>query len=174
MAYDLTRVIKEFRETCALANAPTGLTVPIKLNGRLTRTLGRVTQQYDTETDRYTSTLVEFSKQLLETATDSSIHSIILHEAAHLIVTDRTGESRGHDALFKAVCEEIGAGDNSGPTTEVERTVSDNKIYKYSVFCPTCNTNIAGYSRMCQTLRDIDYCACKRCGNGGLKVITNW
>lgn len=173
MAYDLERVTAEFREICRKAGAQSGLNVPIRLNGRLTRTLGRVTQQYDDLEGCYVSTLIEFSKQLLETSSDKSIHDVIMHEAAHLIVTDRTGESRGHDAVFKAVCAEIST-TNDKPATKVERTVSDTQIYKYSVYCPTCGKNIDGYTRMCKTLRNIGQYKCKNCGKGNLQVITNW
>ena len=173
MAYDLARITKEFHEICEKAGVDAGFNIPIKLNDRLTHTLGRVRQEYDPFSERYIATFVEFSKQLIETATDQSIRDVILHEAAHVIVTERTGESHGHDALFKAVCAEIGT-TNSGTNTEVERTVADSKIYKYSVYCPTCQKNIAGYSRMCKTLRNIDFCTCKDCGNSGLQVITNW
>lgn len=173
MAYDLEKVTHEFRTICAKAGANSGLNVPIRLNGRLTRTLGRVMQEYDSCEGCYVSTLVEFSRQLIETSTDKSIHDVIMHEAAHLIVTDRTGETHGHDAAFKAVCAEIGT-TNDKTMTKVERTVSDEQLYKYSVYCPTCGKNIGGYSRMCKTLRNIEYCTCRECGKGGLKVVQNW
>lgn len=173
MAYDLNRVQLEFREVCRKAGAKTGLTVPIRLNGRLTRTLGRVHQEYNATEGRYISTLVEFSKQLLETSTDKSIHDVIMHEAAHLIITDRTGESHGHDKAFKAVCAEIGT-DNDGTCTKVERTVEEKALYKYQIFCPTCHKFIGGYSRKCRTIDHIEDCFCKSCGKGGLKVLKNW
>lgn len=173
MAYDLNRVTKEFREICEKANVAAGLTIPIKLNGRLTRTLGRVQFKYDLFKAAYTCTLVEFSKQLLETATDESIRDVILHEAAHLIVTERTGERHNHDAMFKEVCAEIGASAN-GATTTVERTVEKAALYKYSVYCPTCKKIVGNYSRMCPTLRNIDDCFCSRCKQGNLEVTQNW
>lgn len=173
MAYDLNRVTKEFRQACVKAGAGTGAVVPIRLNGRLTRTLGRVHQEYDPQVGGYVSTLVEFSKQLLETATDASIREVILHEAAHLIVTDRTLESHGHDAMFKAVCAEIGTS-NDGVSTKVERTVEEKSLYKYNIFCPTCHKTIGGYNRRCKTIDNIAFCTCKGCGKGGLQVIQNW
>ena len=173
MAYDINRVTKEFREVCTKAGAGTGLVVPIRLNGRLTRTLGRVHQEYNPSIGGYISTLVEFSKQFLETSTDTSIHEVILHEAAHLIITDRTHETHGHDAAFKAVCAEIGT-TNDGTATKVERTVEQKKYFKYTIKCPTCNETIGGMSKMCKTLREIQYCTCKKCGKGGLTYTQNW
>ena len=173
MAYDLNKVQLEFRDICQKANAKTGLTIPIRLNGRLTRTLGRVHYKYDAAAGYYTSTLVEFSRQLLETATDKSIHDVIMHEASHLIVTERTGEIHRHDSLFKAVCAEIGT-DNDSACTKVERVVKKETLYKYQIFCPTCHKFIGGYYRKCKTIDHINKCFCKSCGNGDLKVIKNW
>ena len=171
MSYDLNRIKMEFNEVCRKAGTPCD--VPIRLNGRLTRTLGRVFHKCDITSGVWYSTHVEFSKQLLETASDKSIRDVILHECAHFIVTARTGESHGHDAAFKKVCAEIGT-TNDGTVTRVERTVSEDSLYKYNVYCPTCNKTIGGYSRMCRTLKEIDMCRCKSCGKGGLKVIQNW
>lgn len=169
MAYDLARVKFEFNEICSKAGTPCN--VPIRLNGRLTRTLGRVHQEKNNVDGIWYSTAVEFSKQLLETSSDQSIRDVVLHEAAHFIITARTGETHGHDAAFKAVCAEIGT-KNDGVSTKVERTVKVHS--KYEVICPTCNDTIAEYSRMCKTLQYIDMCHCKGCGKGGLKVIQNW
>lgn len=168
--YDLARVQKEFMEVCKKANAPCN--IPIKLNGRLTRTLGRVHQQHDGDEYWY-STLVEFSKQLLETATDESIDAVIKHEAAHYIATYRTHENHGHDALFKAICAEIGT-TNDKTKTKVERTIEASAVYKYQVYCPTCETMIGGYSRMGKTLKNLDQCYCKKCKQHGLQLIQNW
>lgn len=169
MAYDLNRVQKEFNEICQ--NAGTPCDVPIRLNGRLIRTLGRVHHELDKTSGIWYSTSVEFSKQLLETSTDNSIREVLLHEAAHYIVTARTGETHGHDAKFKAVCAEIGT-HNDGISTVVERTVKVHS--KYEIFCPTCNKTIGEYSRMCKTIKYIELCTCKNCKCGNLKVIQNW
>ena len=169
MSYDLNRIKMEFNEVCRKAGTPCD--VPIRLNGRLTRTLGRVFHQCDVTSGVWYSTHVEFSKQLLETASDKSIRDVILHECAHFIVTARTGESHGHDAACKKVCAEIGT-TNDGIATEVERTVA--KSSKYEIFCPTCHKTISEYSRMCKTIQHIEQCQCKGCGKGGLKVIQNW
>ena len=173
MAYDLNKVQLEFRNICRKANAETGLTIPIHLNGRLTRTLGRVHYKYDVTASRYTPTFVEFSKQLLETATDESIRDVIMHEASHLIVTERTGKIHKHDSLFKAVCAEIGTGNDSA-YTKVERIVKEEALYKYQIFCPTCHKFIGGFYKKCKTINHINECFCRSCGNGDLKVIKNW
>ena len=95
--YDIDRVKKEFYEACRKG----GMTreIPVAFNGRLTRTNARVISNWrgnDLVPDR-----AEFSKQLIETATDNSIHEVILHEAAHAIVTELTREPHGHDAVSR-------------------------------------------------------------------------
>ena len=142
--------------------------IPVFINGRLTRTLGRVFQQNINGT--YVPTKMEISRQLLQTATDESIESVISHEVAHFIVAKQTGEKHGHDEAFKLVCAKIGC-TNDGYATKVERTVEAKD--KYEVFCPKCG-KISGYSRMCKTLKYIDQCYCKRCNNSSLTYVQNW
>lgn len=145
--------------------------IPVSINGRLTRTLGRV--HSECHNDVWFPVRMEFSRQFLESSTDASIISVIQHEWAHYYVTKNTGESHGHDATFKAMCARVGC-TNDTPSTKVERTVSESKLFKYQVWCPTCQEYISGLSRMCNSLRYIDQCTCKRCGNGGLSYVQNW
>ena len=168
MAYDLTRVQKEFNDVCNKAGVQ--VTCPIKLNGRLKRTLGQV--HHITVGDVTTSTLVEFSKQLLATSTDASIESVIKHEAAHYIATARSGKAHGHNAYFKAICAEIGT-DNDGTKTQVERTVDNSVVYKYQVECPNCGV-IKYAHRMGKTLKNLSYCSCGKCGSSNLKLVQNY
>ena len=169
MAYDLTRVQKEFNEVCNKAGVQ--VTCPIKISGKMTRTLGQVTHERVNGTT--ISTLVQFSKQLLETATDTSILDVIKHEAAHYIATARTGEAHGHDAYFKAICAEIGT-TNDGTKTKVERTVDNSAIYKYFIKCEDCNKIIAARHRMSKNLKNLSTCYCKKCGGNRLTLIQNF
>lgn len=169
MAYNLARITKEFNEICN--NAGVQVTCPIKISGRMTRTLGQVTHERVNGTT--ISTLVQFSKQLLETATDASISDVIKHEAAHYIATARTGEAHGHDSYFKAICAEIGA-TNDGTKTKVERTVDDSAIYKYFIKCEDCNKIIAARHRMSKNLKNLSACYCKKCGGNHLTLIQNF
>jgi predicted SprT family Zn-dependent metalloprotease len=145
--------------------------IPVSINGRLTRTLGRVIQH--TCVGHCESERMEFSKQFLETSTEESIKSVIAHEWAHYYATKSTGEHHGHDAYFKQVCAMVGCKDDK-TQTKVERIVSEEQMYKYTVHCPTCNEVIGGFTRMCATLKHIDQCTCKRCGGGGLSYKQNW
>ena len=145
--------------------------IPVSVNARLTRTLGRVMQYKQGK--RCWSDRMEFSKQFLETSTDESIISVIQHEWAHYYVTKITGENHGHDAEFKRVCAMIGC-TNDKTETKVERTVAEETLSKYVVYCPSCGEPIGGFSRMCSTLKNLDSCTCGKCGSGDLYYVQNW
>ena len=165
--------IKRIEERCNKLSKKFGDTfdIPVILNGRLTRTLGRVTQMQVGK--KWQSTKMEISKALLATATDSSIESVIDHEWVHYYITKLTGEYHGHDSEFKRMCAMIGCS-NDGTQTRVERTISESAMYKYTVRCNSCNDDIAFYTRMCSTLKNINECYCKRCGSYNLSVKQNW
>ena len=167
--YDIKRIEARCKELSAKVNDT--FNIPVELNGRLTRTLGRVTQMQAGKI--WKSTKMEISKALLATATDESVEAVIDHEWAHYYVTKSTGEYHGHDSAFKRVCAMIGC-TNDGTQTRVERTVSESAMYKYVVRCNNCNEDIAFYTRMCSTLKNIDECYCKRCGKYNLSVTQNW
>ena len=169
--YTLDKIKIQFKGICAKAGV--SCNVPITINSRLTRTLGRVTNNYIGATDTWKPTKVEFSKQFIETSSDASIEDVIKHEAAHFIATSRTGENCGHNSYFKKVCAEIGT-TNDGTTTKVERTVDESSVYKYAIYCNTCDKVIDGKSRMCRTIKEIKFCTCKACNTSNLRVIQNW
>jgi len=165
--YDIDRVKKEFYEACRKG----GMTrkIPISFNGRLTRTHARVIS--DWKGNDLIPNRAEFSKQLIETATDDSIHQVILHEAAHAIVTELTREPHGHDAVFKRMCGKLDCSLDRA-SGEVERHTEVKN--KYDIYCDSCKEVIGGFSRMCRTVREVKYCTCKRCGKSNLRVIQNW
>ena len=160
--YDLNRVKKEFDEACRKAGVVNKY--PVKINGRLTATLGRVRWMH--ENAKITPIDIEFSKLMIETASDFTIRETILHEAAHLIVIERTGVDHGHDAYFKSVCAELGTGaDGCHASIETTRSIG----YKYSLVCPRCGV-IGGYSRKCKTVEHPEWYKCK-CGNTNLRIV---
>lgn len=146
--------------------------VPVHVNSRLTKTLGRVCFHGDIL--QYSATKVEFSKRFIENATRESVISVIQHEAAHYIAFCRTNESHGHDDYFKSICREIGCS-NDGVSTTVEYNDKEVPHYKYELYCPHCEEKLpGGYDRMCKTLREVDLCICPSCKRHSLKVIQNW
>lgn len=143
---------------------------PVKINSRLTRTLGRVVAE-PWRRGSYKPEKIEFSKQFLETSTDESVRQVIMHEFAHWAVLVETGKVHGHDAIFKAMCRKIGC-EADRPQTKVERTVSDDRLFKYTVKCKDCD-NKMHYNRAGQTVKHPDWFECGKCG-GTLEVIQNW
>lgn len=143
---------------------------PVRINGRLTKTLGRVIAE-PTVFDAYKPEIIEFSKQFLETSTDESVRQVVMHEFAHWAVLIETGEIHHHDAVFKAMCRKIGCVADR-PTSVVERTVSNDKLFKYIVKCKDCD-NEMHYNRAGNVVKHPDWYGCGKCG-GELEVIQNW
>lgn len=143
---------------------------PVKINGRLTTTLGRVIAE-PVAFDSYKPEVIEFSRKFLETSTDESVRRVIQHEFCHWAVLVETGEVHGHDAIFKAMCHRMGC-EADRPQVKVERTVNNDKLFKYIVKCERCNHEMY-YNRAGKVVKHPDWYWCGKCG-GDLKVIQNW
>ena len=143
--------------------------IEVSINGRLTRTLGRVTM-FGSKANGYDPIKMEFSRQLLETATDESILEFARHEWAHYYLTKTTRENHGHNAEFKALCQRVGGGDGK-TSTKVERTVDVTN--KYDVFCTCCGKLVGGYSRAGKTVKQPELFQ-SGCCQASLKVIQNF
>ena len=168
--YTIERIKEEVEEACTKAHVD--LIIPISINGRLTKCLGRVRYIMD-KVEGIVPISMEFSKQLIQTASDKSIHDVVLHETAHYITTMRTGEKHGHDKVFKNICKEIGAS-SDGHAADIERIVPDSQIYKYVIYCPICKKIVGGKYRKCKVIDHIEWYACNTCGEHNLQVIQNW
>lgn len=143
---------------------------PVSINGRLTRTHGRVIF-YPLGIDKWTPEKLEISRQLLETATDESIMNIIKHEFVHWYIGKTTHEDHGHDALFQKVCGLLDCPFNTS-AAKVERVVEDEAIYKYEVLCP--NHGVVGkYHRAGKVVQHPHWYSCRACGHK-LEVRQNW
>lgn len=145
--------------------------IPVKINKRLTRTLGRVTY-YKLANGYTTNTSMEFSYQLLSTATEECIQEVISHECAHYLVIEETHESHGHDAVFKAMCARINCSNNSTYYHELKYTAPENEIYKYFVKCERCGKIVSKYHRAGKVVQHPEMYHCK-CG-GSLRIIKNF
>ena len=168
--YDLERLKKELKELSESQGDT--FSIPVSLNNRLTKTLGRVTSKHIGK--QWYPQKMEFSKMLLETSTDESVRSVLEHEWCHYYVTKLTKESHGHDHVFKDMCAQIGC-TNDKTTTKVERSVADmSKYYKYSIYCPNCGM-IGGRQKSSYYLKNnMKGCSCKQCGSEDLWVEQNW
>ena len=166
--WTIERIIEEL-DNLREADGLPAITVPVTINKRLTRTLGRV--KFMRGINEPIS--IEFSNLLLTTGTDADIINTIKHEYVHYFLFVTTGENHGHDYMFEAKCAEIGC-QHDKTQNRLEGGEQYDARFKYEVHCLGCNKTIGTYSRMCKTLRQIDYCRCKVCGSGDLQVIQNW
>lgn len=131
----------------------------VKLNGRLTSTFGRCTHV------TLDDVVIEISKALLATCSDASVLAVVDHEWSHYYTTKRTGKYHGHDKEFRETCAMIGC-TNDAPTFKPERCVSSDKVYKYTVFCPTCG-EVGHYQRKGSILKNLRLCYCPKCKEVG-------
>ncbi len=163
---------KEITKICEEICAKVGykFTIPVKINKRLTRTLGRVT--WIRTNGIVKSTLMEFSYQLLSTATFDSIYEVIAHECAHYLVNEETHENHRHDTIFKAMCARIGTTNDGTVCHSLDREVPETQIYKYFVTCRDCGKIVGKYHRAGKIVQNPDHYLCK-CG-GSLTVTKNF
>ena len=169
--WTIDRVIDELNKLAA-ADGLSNIDVPVIVNGRLTRTLGRV-KYFGLGGDAYVAKSIEFSKALLEEGTDNDIINVIKHEYVHYYLVETTHENHKHDALFKRKCAEIGC-THDKTQNALEADYGEKEKFKYEVWCGDCVKCIGTYSRMCKTLKNIRYCKCKNCGGSNLTVQQNW
>ena len=163
---------KEITEICKEICLKAGydFTIPVKINKRLTRTLGRVF--WIKTNGKVTSTLMEISYQLLVTASFDSIKAVIEHECAHYLVNEETHEHHGHDATFKKMCARINCTNDGTICNSLDRIVSETEIYKYFVTCKKCGKIVGKYHKAGKIIQHPDFYNCK-CG-GDLEVIKNF
>ena len=145
--------------------------IPVKINGRLSKCLGRVTIHRN-ENNEWTPLCLELSKRVTQYAEEEDLLAVIRHEWCHYYITKTTREDHDHDEKFKELCQRFDAVEKR--STRIHYTVPIDELYKYTVYCPTCNRVIDRFMRMNKTLRMLDFCTCKKCGNGGLYYKQNW
>ena len=145
--------------------------IEVNINGRLTATLGRCC--YIRICGKVAPTKIEISKKLLETGTPHMIEEVIKHECAHAIACIETGEKQGHNGYFKSVCKRIGTDNDTCACKTTERTVSDNKVYKYIVCCKCCGKVVGKYYRAGKVVKyPTNYTS--TCCKAGLSVTQNY
>lgn len=142
---------------------------PVKINGRLTKTLGRLISKptpFGYEPDR-----LEISKRVVEYAADDDLIAVINHELCHWAVLIETNEVHGHDSEFKAMCRRVGCPHDT-PNINIKFDINDDQLYKYIVKCTECDNKLF-YSRAGDVVKHPDFYACGKCGSK-LEVIQNW
>lgn len=104
---------KELSDFCNEISSIYGykLDIPVKLNGRLKRTLGRVLfKRYD---KKCVPIRIEFSKNLIERGSFEDIKEVVLHELSHYFLMLDTGENHKHDKLWKRYAKKLGCKDRA-------------------------------------------------------------
>ena len=148
--------------------------VPIVINNRLTSTLGQSLAKWNHEEGYMYPTGIEISGRALRDLCDEDIIDVVKHEWTHYYLTKTDPTVRhGHDMVFKDLCKKTGC--NGDPDMEI-RTRDGRSVlrtHKYTVICPKCG-EIAGYDRMCRTLKRIDLAEHTACGTVGLTYEQNW
>ena len=170
MKWTIERITELCEEYCGKVGVE--FTIPAKINGRLTRTLGRCVAEYNSVTGVVKSKSLEFSKVFLETATDESIEAVIGHECAHYVVIQKTRANHGHDEVFKSYCQKMGV-DNDKTTYRPKSTVPNEKIYKYTLYCSKCGKFVTGRSRACKVTNHPEGYV-SDCCDEALRVSKNW
>lgn len=141
--------------------------IPVKINKRLTRTLGRVL--FISCGGYIVPQGMEFSYKFLETKETDTIEEVIKHECAHYLVIIETHENHGHDKVFKEMCARIGCAFN---TTSTQVAAYTDNTYKYIVTCNSCKKIVGRYYRAGKIIKNPSNYHCK-CG-GTLTVTQNW
>lgn len=144
--------------------------IEVSFNGRLTKTLGRCIGKY--RGNEFYPVKIEFSKLLIETSTDKSVVDVIYHECAHALVDIETKTHHGHDKVFKEMCARIGTTNDGTVTKDLERTVSEEEVYKYFIKCCDCRRIVGKRHRLCNVVKNpqLYHCSC----GGSLEVIQNF
>ena len=172
MRWTETLLTEKCKEACKRVDVE--FNTPVKINGRLTSTLGRV--KYERVGLFIKPSVVEFSKSFLENYSDYDVEQTILHEMSHYCVSVITGEHHGHDDAFREMCLMLGTTANTATATNLTRTVPMNEIYKYTVKCKNCG-NECGYHRAGKVVKALQNsstsCKCGRCGSCTLELIQN-
>lgn len=167
MTWTLLKVKKELQEISDKYDDT--FSIPVSINGRLTKTLGRV--MHKRVLDDIFPESMEISKQLLETTTDADIIGVIKHEWAHYYITKITKENHGHDVMFKALCAEIGT--HGTTSIKVETIVAIES--KYELICPCCGKTVARYTRKCKTTEASKVgLVTSKCCNAKVGLRQNW
>lgn len=122
---------------------------------------------------RYVPTQIVIAHFLLDE--EEAFWDTVRHEYAHAALCLRTGARHGHDALWKALCTEIGASPSSRADTCEGFERRRAAAVRYVVRCETCGTT---FERVRSTafIRAVaagkaDAYRCRRCGGNRFTLL---
>ena len=126
------------------------LDVPIKMNGRFSRVLGRVTYIVDSGIALRVAD-IEFSSKYFNdpTRNEEVKYQVVLHEIAHYLAYKSDKKNHAHDEVFRYWCDKIGCTvTGEYATDEDDNIVKNVKVqYKYDCRCSACGNHLKYYKR---------------------------
>ena len=130
----------------------------LKVNGRLTRSIGRAV---------YTTNTVEMSRGLMNQPNPDYVIDVLRHEAAHAIV----GPGKGHGWEWKARARELGCRDSLGSCASAAISAAmPQKEHKWVVRCLGCFEDVQRtYSKPRRNFASGRY-SCVGCGSRDFRV----
>ena len=129
---DFEAIVRE-----ALLKCGVDLDVPVRINSRISRALGRCCFRPG---DGGTYVHLELSRRFVEQAPFEEIRQVLLHEAAHLVEILYAGHKTGHDETFRMICAYLGCGDDAS-------CINTTMHMKYEARCPRCGNLCYSASR---------------------------
>lgn len=136
----LRNLIKGFEEKTGV-----NFTGELKINGRLTKALGRckaiLTQDTRTgEIIRVNPIGIDINKKFLEIATSEEIIDVLAHEFAHYCTYKTVGEHEHDTPAFKEYCEMLNT--SHAPSMSIKNKIRN----KYDIYCTCCGEHLASKS----------------------------
>jgi predicted SprT family Zn-dependent metalloprotease len=151
----------EYKEILEIAqnackNYGVKLDVTVRMNGRLSRTLGRV--KYFQNHLGVKVEVIEFStKYFSDPNRNQEVkRQVVLHEIAHYLAYLTDYQSHQHDEVFRDCCAKIDCtttGENA--TDESDKLIENIQVkYKYDCRCSACGNHIRYYKRYPRTVEN--------------------
>ena len=146
-------------------------TLPIKIDGRLKRSMAYVSMAIDNKTKEVINAVqFKFSKRLFY-YNDDEIKHVIGHELMHLLVNLKYKKNMGHNNIWKAHCNKYGIPDNQYFKKDLD---IEKDAYRYHVYCKLCGKYLGGYSRLSQNqVIELMYMSKHRTDNGNIRIYDN-
>ena len=109
--------------------------IPIKIDGRLTKSMGYVQFSMNKSTGViYDAIKFKFSKRI-NSYSENQIHNVIGHELIHLLVNMKYKKNMGHNDVWKQHCNKYGISDNQYFTCNLD---AEKKYNRYHIYCKEC------------------------------------
>lgn len=168
-------MIETIREIIRTCEETTGIKfeAELKLNGRLTKVLGRAIAKVHTDifTKKVTTTplSIEINKKFAETATKEELIGVVSHEFAHYCCYSTIGNHTHDTKEFKYYCGLL----NTSSATSI--TIKNQIKCKYETFCSCCGKTTGRYtSARANVIKNKGKGYRSACCRSTIEIKTNW